>query len=371
MSPGREHFDRNSVRFHPLADRMNKVNIERDHIRPAGPIPPIDDAARATIEMLAGRIRGARASGASRMLTFGAHTIKNGLSPVIAALIERGWIDHLATNGAGIIHDWEFAYLGASSEDVRANVAEGRFGAWEETGRWINLAIAAGAHDGLGYGESIGRMVSEEALRLPSRHALRVEVADSAHSDPQQSAAAADLLAVMQTMQLEGGEIPLAHRFKRFGLQAAAWRLGVPFTGHPMFGHDIIYEHPMSCGAAIGRTAERDFLSFSASVSRLEGGVYLSVGSAVMSPMVFEKTLSMGRNVALQRGRRIENFLIVVVDLARATWDWSAGEPPETHPDYYLRYNKTFARMGGELRYVCADNRAFLPALYQALERVS
>ncbi|MCI0475012.1 MAG: hypothetical protein L0Y55_02085, partial [Anaerolineales bacterium] len=216
MSDGSGPFDRRALRFYPLASRVNKVEIERDCISPDAAIPALDDAAARVIGEVAERVLAARASGASRMLTFGAHTIKNGLAPVLAALIERGWISHLATNGAGIIHDWEFAFAGASSEDVRANVAEGKFGAWEETGRWINLAIAVGAYSGLGYGASVGRMVSEETLRLPSRHALRVAIADNAQQNPAQSAAAADLLGVMQSMDLAGGDVPLPHPFKRF-----------------------------------------------------------------------------------------------------------------------------------------------------------
>jgi len=142
----------------------------------------------------------------------------------------------------------------------------------------------------------------------------------------------------------------------------------VPFTSHPMFGHDVIYAHPMNHGAAIGRAAERDFLAFAANVSRLDGGVYLSVGSAVMSPMIFEKSLSMARNVALPQGRAIDRHFIVVVDLAETGWDWRKdGEPPQTHPAYYLRYCKTFSRMGGEMRYASADNRDFLLALCRRL----
>jgi hypothetical protein len=119
--------------------------------------------------------------------------------------------------------------------------------------------------------------------------------------------------------------------------------------------------------AAIGRTAQRDFLSFAHSVSRLNGGVYLSVGSAVMSPMIFEKSLSMSQNLALQAGQSIRDHFIVVVDLAESRWDWSQGEPPPESPDYYLRYCKTFSRMGGTMRYVSADNRDFLLALSQEL----
>jgi len=164
----------------------------------------------------------------------------------------------------------------------------------------------------------------------------------------------------------------VAHPFKDEGLQAAAYAAGVPFTAHPMFGHDIIYTHPLSCGAAIGRAAERDFLSFVDSVSRLEGGVYLSVGSAVMSPMIFEKALSMSRNVARAKGASIGDFSIHVVDLARSAWDWTRdGEPPQDNPAYYLRFCKTFSRMGGRMTYTSADNRSFLVALLRALERPS
>ena len=137
-----------------------------------------------------------------------------------------------------------------------------------------------------------------------------------------------------------------------------------------MFGHDIIYTHAASKGAAIGRVAERDFLSYAAAVSGLEGGVYLSVGSAVMSPMIFEKSLSMARNVALQSGGRIADCGIHVVDLQEEGWDWSSGEPPMNNPAYYLRFMKTFNRMGCRLDYTSADNRAFFVALHRALSEL-
>lgn len=304
------------------------------------------------------------------MLAFGAHSIKNGLAPVFIRLIESRWVTHLATNGAGIIHDWEFAFQGCSSEDVRTNVAEGRFGIWDETGRWINLALVVGAYEGLGYGEAVGSLVEREGLELPTRDALS-EVVAQAGAQPARAAAACDLLDVMARFGLPPGRVSVPHPYKRFGLQAAAYRLGVPFTGHPMFGHDIIYCHPMNLGSAVGRTAERDFLTFAAAVSHLDGGVYLSVGSAVMSPMVFEKSLSMAQNLALQEGRHIERHFMVVVDLQDSQWDWSQGEPPEDNPDYYLRYCKSFSRMGGEMRYLSADNRDFLLALLQELEGIA
>jgi len=125
----------------------------------------------------------------------------------------------------------------------------------------------------------------------------------------------------------------------------------------------------MNHGASIGRTAERDFLSFAESVSRLSEGVYISLGSAVMSPMIFEKSLSMAQNLALRNGTRIEGHSIFVVDLAESSWDWeNKGEPPMDDPAYYLRYCKTFSRMGGTMRYIQADNRDFLLALHKAVK---
>ncbi|MEP0844600.1 MAG: hypothetical protein HRF43_18020 [Phycisphaerae bacterium] len=301
------------------------------------------------------------------MMTFGAHAIKNGLGPVFIRLIEDGWVTHLATNGAGIIHDWEFAFQGASCEDVEKMVREGRFGNWQETGFYINLALNVGAYEGRGYGESVGALIQHEGLTIPTAEALAEAARSKLATDPEQSAAAADLLGIVRRFSLEPGRLDVPHPFKRYSAQAAAVRLGVAFTGHPMIGHDIIYNHPMNHGACLGRAATRDFLAFAHAVSRLEGGVYVSIGSAVMSPMVFEKSLSIARNVALQRNERLEDFLLLVVDLARGDWDWSRGEPPESDPAYYLRYNKTFSRMGGTMRYLSADNRDFLLALSAAL----
>src|ERR1017187_2321560 len=258
-------FDRTKLRIRPLSDRQNKVVIERDQVMPDRQPQPLSDGGRKIIMETLRRVRAARAAGKPVMLTFGAHTIKNGLAPVLIRLLERGWVTHLATNGAGIIHDWEFAYQGRSSEDVRRYVSEGQFGIWDDTGFNINLALRVGAHEGKGYGESVGALIENEGLTIPNTPEF-------------------------QKLGLPPGFRSVPHPFKNHSVQAAAFRNGVPFTGHPMFGHDIIYTHPMNSGTAVGTTAERDFLAFAHSVSQLEGGVYLSVGSAVMSPMVFEKS---------------------------------------------------------------------------------
>jgi len=239
---------------------------------------------------------------------------------------------------------------------------------WDETGKFINLAIAAGAAEGLGYGESVGKFAEEETVRVPSVketvYMIERELERGAYENV---APAADLLDLNLRFPYAMGNISVPHPFKRYGLQAAAYRLSVPFTGHPMFSHDIIYTHRYCHGASIARAAERDFLTYAHAVSQLEGGVYMSIGSAVMSPMVFEKSLSMAQNLAVQRGEHIDNHYILVADLQESHWDWTQGEPPEDNPDYYLRYNKTFSRMGGTMRYVTADNRDLLLALAQML----
>ncbi len=362
-----EQLNRHQLRFKPLSERVDRVFIEEHEIRPDAEPRLLETHQRALVEEVAGRIRQARAAGKSRMLAFGAHAIKNGLSPVLHHLIKEGWVTHLATNGAGIIHDWEFAYQGHSSEHVADNVARGEFGMWKETGYYINLALAIGAYRGMGYGESVGAMVEHEGLDIPAEESLRADVEGVVSQDPARAAAAADLLDVIQTFRLPAGWMSIPHSFRAHGLQAMAYRLRVPFTGHPMIGHDIIYTHPMNHGAAVGRTAQRDFLTFAKGVANLDGGVYLSVGSAVMSPMIFEKSLSMAQNLAVQRGCKIENHYILVVDLTESHWDWRKGEPPQDNPDYYLRYNKSFARMGGTMRYLCLDNRDFLLSLAQTL----
>ncbi len=361
-------MDRSRLVIRKLAERKNKVYIESDHIpatrKPAGMSPSV----QVLISKTADHIRWARQEKKPVMLTFGAHTIKNGMAPTLIALMEEGWLTHLATNGAAIIHDWEFAFQGKSSEDVRENVEQGQFGIWEETGFFINLALNVGAYEGLGYGESVGKMILQEGLQIPEVTALYNKAVDVMKTDPELAAAAIDLAGIIQEFRLEQGFMPIPHPYKKYSVQARAYELGIPFTGHPMIGHDIIYNHPMNHGAALGRTAMHDFLYFAASVSNLDYGVYMSIGSAVMSPMIFEKSLAMAQNLKIQEGRHIDNHFMLIVDLAKSDWDWRKnGEPPMDNPAYYLRYCKTFSRMGGEMHYLTADNRDFLLALYREL----
>jgi hypothetical protein len=361
-------LDRSQLDIRPLAERTNRVRFPADAIDPDTPPPACAPDAADFIAESAERICAARAVDRPVILAFGAHAIKNGLSSVLIRLMRGGWLTHLATNGAGIIHDWELAFRGETSEDVRANVAEGLFGLWRETGHNLNLALLVGAWRGHGYGTSVGALIAGEGLEIPDEHRLLADADAGAQADLDRAAAALDLLAALRCHGVPPGRLDVPHPFARFSVQAAAWHLGVPFTGHPMIGHDIIYTHPLSSGAAIGRTAQRDFLTYAGAVRNLQDGVYLSVGSAVMSPMIFEKSLSMGRNLAHRAGERIDRFFLGVADLAPSTWNWQRdGEPPADNPAYYLRYLKSFSRMGGTMRYASLDNRALLLGLRQAL----
>ncbi|MCX7023915.1 MAG: hypothetical protein NT080_04770 [Spirochaetes bacterium] len=368
-------FDRDSISVLPLSWRVNKLDAQRALVDPDSYAATLSPEAAGDVEAAASEIRASRGRGAPVILAFGAHSIKNGLSRVMRRLMDGGWVTHFATNGAGIIHDWEFSYQGRTGEDVRRYVAQGQFGIWEETGAFINMAIAVGAWRGLGYGESVGAMIAEDGLTIPPDSELAAAMRDGAAGDADEAlilkaAAAADLRALLLRAGIDPGFLHIDHPYKEYGLTAAAWKAGLPFTVHPMFGHDIIYTHPLNRGSPIGRTAEPDFLSFVESVSRLEGGVYLSVGSAVMSPMIFEKALSMARNAARSGGAKIEDFSIHVVDLAKSAWDWTQeDEPPQDDPAYYLRFCKTFSRMGARMSYASADNRSWLVALLRAIER--
>ena len=362
-------FDREHLVIRPLIERKNKVVFERDKISPLQKPQKLSEASNQMIEQTVERIRSAKEKNSSVMLTFGAHTIKNCMAPTLIELMKGEWLTHLATNGAGIIHDWEIAFQGKTSEDVRANVKCGQFGIWEETGFYINLAIIVGAYEQLGYGESVGKMIAREGLQIPEIGALYDMARESMETNPDKAAAAIDLAGIIKRFDLKPGWMSIPHPWKQYSVQAQAYELGIPFTGHPMFGHDIIYTHPMNHGAAIGRAALTDFLRYAASVENLEYGVYMSVGSAVMSPMIFEKSLSMSQNLKIKDGKHIDNHYILIVDMAESDWDWqNNGEPPPDNPAYYLRYCKTFHRMGGEMHYLTMDNRDFLLGLYQKLK---
>ena len=364
-----KYFDRDLVQHFPLADRKNLVSIERDKIIPENYEVNLDDDTLAVVKQTARDILEAKDKGASRILTFGSHLIRNGLGPLLIEFVNRKWITHLATTGTSVVEDWELAYMGASYEDATKYLPLGQFGTWKETGYYINLACLVGAWEGYGLGESLSRLIADESITVPSKNALENTIQQT-FTDSEKIAAAADLLDKIELYNIPEGRINVPAPFREYSMLYAAHLAGIPFTVHPMFGLDVFYTHPLNSFAAVGRCAERDFLSFVNSVDNLEDGVYLSVGSSIASPMIFEKALSMSQNVRIPQGRRMNNHKIVVVDLAESKWNWmESGEPPEDRPEYYLRYCKSFSRAKAKtMYYVSADNRDFFVALYNELK---
>jgi hypothetical protein len=347
-----ELFDREKLMVLPLNQRFSKssldIMIDPDKENNYG-IESLD------IEYIARALIDAKNRGSARILSFGAHLIKNGLSLYLIKMIEEGYFTHLATNGAGSIHDWEFAFQGKTEEDVRENIKEGKFGIWDETGKYINLALIVGANSKKGYGESIAEMINSEKLNI----------SDDLYKDT-------ELCNKLKNQNITPGYLNVEHKYKKYSIQNATKINNVRFTVHPGFGYDIIYTHPMSDGASVGKSSEIDFLKFADSVSRLEGGVYLSVGSAIMSPMIFEKALSMARNQAIKKGEKLNDFIIGVNDIQKAGWDFEKTcEPSKDNPNYYNRFCKSFDRMGSKkLYFVNSDNRDFLIGLYKTIKRL-
>lgn len=310
-------FDRSRLRIKPLSQRQHDLDLSV--VLPLdAELPKFDNPALATIgERMAAAKRGKRAC----ILLMGAHVLRAGVSRFLIDWMERGLVTHIAMNGAGPIHDWELALIGATTESVARYIQSGEFGLWQETGR-MNDVIAAGARANLGLGEALGR-----------------EILD--------------------------GNFP----HKDVSVLAAAVRFGVPLTVHVGIGYDILHEHPNCDGAALGQTSYRDFLIFAESVTRLEGGVLLNFGSAVMGPEVYLKALSMARNVALQEGQQIRRFSTAVFDLVPLEGD-TRQQAPKTDPRYYYRPWKTIlvrtVADGGESFYVHGDHRQTVPHLYHA-----
>jgi hypothetical protein len=268
-----EEFDLSGVRTYPLASRTSKANAV-DFARPYRQGSGVGGLLDALPNLLAGAdfravvraIRTARDDGRGIVWGLGAHVIKTGLGPILIDLMERGFVSAIATNGAGIIHDFEIALSGSTSEDVDEALGPGRFGMAEETGRLLNAAINDGVRSGLGLGQSIGGRL--RAMQ-PSHEALSVV--------------------------------------------AAAERLQIPVTVHVAIGTDIIHMHPDASGAAMGEGSLRDFRYFASSVSRLDHGVYLNCGSAVVLPEVFLKAVALARN----RGASLSGLTTVNLDFVR------------------------------------------------------
>ncbi len=252
-------IDVTRLKTYPLSRRHSKVRISdfATAWKPGGSLGRFleslpDILAVKTLRAVARTIVEAHRRRRPVVLGMGAHPIKVGLSPIVVDLMERGIVTAVAMNGAGIIHDFEIALLGQTSEDVEAEIDSGRFGMAEETGRILNGAIADGREPGWGIGEAVGRYLVKHRRSFP--HA-------------------------------------------RMSVLAAGARLQIPVTVHVAVGTDIIHMHPSADGAAIGAGSLIDFRKLAAVVSRMEGGVYLNLGSAVILPEVFLKAVTLGRNL--------------------------------------------------------------------------
>ena len=364
-------LDLTRLKVLPLRERLSLTTVDEILIDPDSTPRHCPDLIAELVGGCAENIRRARSRGATVMLIYGAHLLRNGAARILERMMASGWLTHLATNGAGTIHDWEYAWFGASTESVEMNVASGTFGTWHETATNIHLAVMAGALDGLGYGRALGKFIHEDGATLPAADELSRAIAETPLD--RLTAARADLLWAMSRQGWSAGRIDVEHRWKQASIIAQAFRHGIPLTVHPGIGYDIISNHPVFNGAALGRAAEWDFKLFGGSLEKLEGGVVLNVGSAIMGPQVFEKSLSCVNNLKLQAGEQVvQGHHIYVVDIQDGGgWDWSRGEPPKTHPAYYLRFCKSFVRMGGSLHYVQCDNATFIHHLFRELTRIA
>src|SRR5688572_26082530 len=267
-----DEYDLSGVRTYPLASRKSKARAE-DFARPfaaGGSFREWFDALPAIlgardVRRVVAAIVEAKKRGSGVVWGLGAHVIKTGVSPVLIDLMERGYVSALALNGAGIIHDFEIALSGATSEDVDEALGPGRLGMAEETSR-LNAIVTAAAAAGQGLGEAVASWLARE--------------------NP-----------------------PFADR----SLAVAAHRAGIPLTVHVAIGTDVIHMHPGASGSAIGETSLRDFRYFTSSVARLAGGVYLNCGSAVILPEVFLKAVALVRN----QGTSLEGLTTVNIDFLR------------------------------------------------------
>jgi hypothetical protein len=361
-----EPLDLSKLKVFPLSERKSLTKIQDILVEPGSDPRELAPEQMAAVEKCAQAILAAKKRDAAIMLIYGAHLVRNGAGLIMAQMMERGWVTHLATNGAGTIHDWEYAATGKSTESVEDNVRSGSFGTWAETGRNIHLALYAGGLRGEGYGRALGRFIMEDGATFPNREVLEKLLTES---ENELLPARADTLSALARGHIKPGREIVIHDFRNTSVIGNAFKNDVPLTVHPGIGYDIISNHPMFNGGVIGRAAAIDFRLFASTVEKLDGGVVMSIGSAIMGPQVFEKALSCVNNLRIQDGRPIvDNHNIFVVDLQDGgNWDWTQGEPPKTNPAYYLRFCKSFSRMGGTMRYVQCDNAAFIHNVFNRL----
>lgn len=311
-------FDTTKLKIQSLKDRTH--DLDMGVVKPIKGVESYPEA----MGKVAQRIVTAKGNDKKIVLMTGGHVVRAGVQNYLIDLMERGYLSCIAMNGSVMIHDFEFALIGATTESVARYIKEGQFGLWKETGQ-INDIINKGYKDGSGMGEAVGEAIFK-------------------------------------------GEFP----YKNISLLAAGYRLKIPVTVHVGIGYDIIHEHPNCSGAATGETSYSDFLRFAKILEGLEDGVVMNFGSAVMAPEVFLKALSMARNLARQRGEYIRHFTTLVCDLHDLPDDFSV-EPDKNNPAYYFRPWKTMlvrtVADGGKSFYVKGKHSDTIPALWSAINK--
>lgn len=314
---GSSLFDRSRLNIKPLSQRISGLDVSSiKNLKPGGENYP-------ELVEVAATIHAAKEKKAAVIMIIGAHVLRSGTQRYIIDMMEKGFVTLVATNGAGVIHDFELALTGQTTESVARYIAEGQFGLWEETAK-INDIVADGYKRNLGLGEAVGRAIEEGKME---------------HRD--------------------------------ISVLAAGYRLGVRVTSHVGIGYDITHQHPNCDGAAYGATSYTDFLKFARETENLEGGVVMNFGSSVMGPEVFLKALAMARNVAKSEGREIRNFTSVVCDIQPAPEDYHS-EPSKDHPAYYFRPFKTMlvraVAGAGKSYYVSGPHSETAPRLWTELQ---
>jgi len=253
-------LDFNKIKTISIKQRKNKVKLS-DLVKPEDSKILMDSI---ELNELADITINAAARNKQVIVMIGAHVIKVGMSLLIIDLMKKGIVKHIAMNGAGPIHDFELALIGETSEYVEQTIEDGTFGMIEETGRILNEAIKEGAKNNYGMGYAIGKKIND--LNLP---------------------------------------------YKEYSILYNAYKLNIPVTVHVAIGTDIIHQHPSCDGAAIGKTSYQDFKIFAEGVSKLEEGVILNIGCAVILPEVFLKALTIARNL----GYKVENITAANFDM--------------------------------------------------------
>lgn len=313
-------FDTSKLKLIPIHKRDHDLDLSI--LKPLEPIKQIHPNFR----LVAEKIKAAKMQNAPVVMMIGAHVIRSGVQRYIIDMMANGYLSCIAVNGACIIHDYEFALIGNTTESVERYIKTGQFGFWYETGK-INDIVNSAAKAEIGLGQAIGKAIIE-------------------------------------------GNFP----YKDISIFASAYSLKIPITVHVGIGYDITHQHPNCDGAAYGKTSYTDFLIYAKILEGLEGGVVMNFGSAVMAPEIFLKTLSMARNRAMQKGKVIQRFTTLVCDLHSLPEDISKEAPKENYSYYFRPWKTMLIRTvadGGSSYYVKGDHAETIPALWTALNRIT